>query len=86
MSKWFTAKKLAPNLDKTNIIKFITTNSPQYALSTGYNGKYIKESVNTKFLSLQIDNHLNWKNHIDQMIRNLSKACYTVSDVLYQQH
>jgi hypothetical protein len=29
MSKWFTANKLALNLDKTNIIKFITNNSPQ---------------------------------------------------------
>jgi hypothetical protein len=48
MSKWFTANKLALNLDKTNIIKFITNNSPKYALSTGYNGKYIQESVNTK--------------------------------------
>jgi hypothetical protein len=28
----------------------------------------IEESANTKFLGLQIDNHLNWKNHIDQMI------------------
>jgi hypothetical protein len=33
MRKWFTANKLALNLDKTNIIKFITNNSPQYALS-----------------------------------------------------
>jgi hypothetical protein len=55
-SKWFTDNKLALNLDKTNIIKFITNNSPQYALSIGYNGKYIQESVNMKFLGLQIDN------------------------------
>jgi hypothetical protein len=36
MSKWFTANKLALNLDKTNIIKFIKNNSPQYALSIGF--------------------------------------------------
>jgi hypothetical protein len=42
MSKWFTDKKLALYLDKTNIIKFITNNSPQYALSISYNGKYIQ--------------------------------------------
>jgi hypothetical protein len=34
--------------------------------STGYNGKYIQESVNTIFLGLQIDNHLNWTNHIEK--------------------
>jgi hypothetical protein len=31
----------ALSLDKTKIIKFLTNNSPQYALSIGYNGKYI---------------------------------------------
>jgi hypothetical protein len=30
MSKWFAANKLALNLDKTNIITFITKHSPQY--------------------------------------------------------
>jgi hypothetical protein len=78
MSKWFTANKLALNLDETNIIQFITNNSPQYALSIGYNGKYMQESVNMEFLGLQIDNHLNWTYHIDKLIPNLSGACYNV--------
>jgi hypothetical protein len=81
--KWFTANKLALNLDKTNIIKFITNNSPQLALSIGYYGKYIQESVNTKFLGLQIDNRLNWTNHIDKLIPKLSGACYAVSSMLH---
>jgi hypothetical protein len=68
MSKWFTSNKLDLNLDKTNIIKFITNISPQSDLKIGYNGKYIEESINEKFLGLRIDNHLNWKNHIDLMI------------------
>jgi hypothetical protein len=67
---------VALNLDKANIIKFITNNSPQYALSIGYKGKSIEGSVNTKFLGLQIDNHLNWTDHIDQMIPKLCGACY----------
>jgi hypothetical protein len=29
------------NLDKINVIKFITKNLPQYPLSIGYNDKYI---------------------------------------------
>jgi hypothetical protein len=83
ISKWFTANKLALNLDKTNIIKFITNNSPQYALSIGYDEKYVEESVYTKFLGLQTDNHLNWKNHIDQMIPKLRTACYAVGSVFH---
>jgi hypothetical protein len=43
-------------------------NSPQYELSIGYNEEYMEESVNTKFSGEQIDNHINWKNHIGRMI------------------
>jgi hypothetical protein len=46
----------------------VANNSPQCALSIAYNEKYTEESANTKFLCLQIDNHLNWKNDIDQII------------------
>jgi hypothetical protein len=52
VSKWFTDNKLSLNLDKTNIIKFITNNSPQYPLSNGYNDKCIEESVNTKLITI----------------------------------
>jgi hypothetical protein len=61
MSKWFSANKLSLNLEKTNIIKCITKNSLQYLLNIGYSDKYIEEGLNTKFLGLQIDNHLKWK-------------------------
>jgi hypothetical protein len=66
MSNWFSANTLSLNL--VNVIRFITRNSPQYPLNSGYNDKHIEVTVSTKFLGLQIDNHLNWKNHIDQLI------------------
>jgi hypothetical protein len=77
MSKLFTSNKLILNLDKTNIIKSVTTKSSQYDLNIGYDEKYIEESVNIKFLDLQIDSH-NWKNHIDLVLPKLSRACYTI--------
>jgi hypothetical protein len=39
--------------------------------------------INTKFLGLQIDNHFNWKSHIDQLVPKLSGACYAV---IYVSH
>jgi hypothetical protein len=53
-------------------------NSPQHTVSIGYKEKYVEGSVNTKFHGLQIDNHLNWKNHINQLVRKLNGACYAV--------
>jgi hypothetical protein len=44
---------------------------------------YVEESVNTKFLGLRIDNNLNWKNHIDQLVPKLSGACYAVRSMLH---
>ena len=73
----FEANKLVLNLGKTNIIKFATVNSPLYDLTTSFKNKYMKETVYTKF-GLQINSHLNWKDHIDQMIPKLSAACNAV--------
>jgi glycine cleavage system regulatory protein len=58
-------------------------NSFQYSLNIGYNDKYIKESVHTKFLGLQIDIRLNWKCHIDQLVSKLSAACHAVRSTLH---
>ena len=70
MIEWFKANKLVLTLEKTNIIKLEILNS--------YKDKYIEETEYIKFLVLELNNHLNWKDHIDQMIPKLSAACYTV--------
>jgi hypothetical protein len=82
-SKCVTANQLTLNLDKTKIIKFITNNFLQHGLCAGYNGKHIEDSVSTKFLGLQTNNHLNWTNHTDKMIPKSSGACYTVRSVFH---
>jgi hypothetical protein len=38
----------------------------------------MEQSVNTEVLCLQTDSHLNWKNHIDKLVPELSGACYTM--------
>jgi len=39
--------------------------------------------VNTKFLSLQIENHINWKNHIEQMVPELHGAYYAIRSIVH---
>jgi hypothetical protein len=82
MSKWYSANKLPKNVGKTNVIECVTDSS-QYPLNIGYNDKYIEEAINTKFLSLQIDNHLHWGNHINQLVPKLSGTCYAVRCILH---
>jgi hypothetical protein len=81
--KWLVANNLFPNLDQMNIITFITKNSSHSTLHIGYKEKYIEETVNTKFLGIQIDNHINWKNHTEQMIPTLNGACYAVRSMVH---
>ena len=64
-------------------MKFITNNSPHCALSIDYREKYIEETINTKFLDLQIDNHWTWKNRIGQMAPKLSAASYAVRSMYH---
>jgi len=72
MIKLFAANKLVLNLDKTDIMQFITKDTTHSTLCIGYTEKYIEETVNTKFLGLQTDNHLNWKNHTEKTSPKLS--------------
>jgi hypothetical protein len=75
-------KQAAPEHRENKCNKIATKNSPQYPLNIGYNDKYIEERVTTKFLGLQIDNHLNWKSHIDHLIPKLNRAYYAVRFML----
>jgi hypothetical protein len=56
-------------------MKFITKNSSHSTLYIGYKEKYIEERENTKFIGLQTDNNINWKNRTEEMIPKLSGAC-----------
>jgi hypothetical protein len=82
MIEWFTANKLILNLEKTSIMKFVTNNMPHCPLTIGYKDNYI-EVVSTKFLGIHLDNHLNWKDHIDQIIPKLSAAYYAVRQMYH---
>jgi hypothetical protein len=64
-------------MEKTNTVKFTATSLPHYPLAVGYAEELIKET-SIKFLGIRIDNHPNWKSHLDQIIRKLSAACSAV--------
>jgi hypothetical protein len=61
-------------------MKFCTTNKDCVNLSIGYVDKTIEEAE-TKFLSLQVDNNLNWKTHIQYIIPKLSSACFPMRNI-----
>jgi hypothetical protein len=79
MHEWFDASRLVLNVEKTNIVKFTTTNLPHYPLAVRYADKLIKET-STEFLGIQIDNHHNLKSHVHQIIPKLSAAYHKLEN------
>jgi len=52
--------------------------SSHHMLVSGFNNKFITNSFYTKFLGVTMNNTLSWNNHIELLVKKLSKACYIV--------
>ena len=67
-----------------NIMTFKTKKASHSTLHIGYKENYIEETVNSEFRGLQIDNHINWKNCIEQMILKKWSTLCRLLDSPYQ--
>jgi len=47
-----------------------------------YKNYVIDEIKSTKFLGMHIDNHMNWKNHVQQILHKLSAACFSIRKLI----
>jgi len=74
----FRGNSLSLNFDKTYFLQSRHKNSYEINIKISCDNKLIKVVKNTKFLGLDIDSSLSWKNHIDQMMIKLSRACYAI--------
>jgi hypothetical protein len=68
---------------KTNIIKFSPSHFLHSHLINEHNSTTISELPETKFLGVQIDNHLKWKCHIDCILTKLSTAGFVIRQLFY---
>ena len=73
---WFRGNSLSLNFDKTYFVQFRPKNIYEINMKISCDNKLIKETKNTIFLGLDVDSSLSWKNHIDQMMIKLRRACY----------
>jgi len=66
-----------------NIMKYKTRIPSHYTLHIGYKENYTEQTANRKFLGLQIHNHINQKNHTEEIIHKLSGACYAIRSMVH---
>lgn len=75
---WFTANNLLLNTSKTNVILFKTTTRHSDNLDIQIKGDEIKLVDKVKFLGVNIDVYLNWKQELAAIDSSISSACYAL--------
>ena len=83
LNQWFYINHLVLNNTKTNVIKFTPKTTAHVPLDIYYTDNVIDEVKSTKFLGMHIDNHMNWKNHVEQILPKLSAACFSIRNLIH---
>ena len=65
IEEWLRCNRLSLNVLKTNYMIFTTKNKLSHDVDISVNNVRIERVYVTKFLGVQIDSKLNWKNHIE---------------------
>ena len=59
-------------------MQFATNNSLQIDLDISYVNRLISKACDTKYLGIDVDSTLSWKNHVEQIKHRHMKVCYTM--------
>ena len=83
LQNWFTCKRLVINANKTNLIVFMTRQKQNSVpLNDNHhlllNNSVINPANSVKFLGLQLDNNLSFKNHFAYISIKICKGLYAL--------
>ena len=78
LNKCFKANQLYLNFNNTNYLHFTTNSNMAVTIKIGFNNNLITNSCYTKLLAVTMDITLCWNNHIDLIMKKLSRACYII--------
>ena len=80
IQEWLCANKLSLNIKKTNFTLF---HPPQKKLNDSIvlclNGKTLGQIKSTKYLGVLMDCHLNWKDHVHNICKKLTRSIGIIS-------
>ena len=83
LNQWFYINQLVLNITKTNVIKFKPKTTAHVPLDIYCKDNVIEEVKSTEFLGMHIKNHMNWKNHVGQILPKLSTACFSIRNLIH---
>ena len=75
INTWLCANKLSLNIDKTHFVVFHPYQKTlNYSMKIEIDGKTLNQYKSVKYLGILIDCHLNWKEHIQQLSKKISRG------------
>lgn len=75
---WLTYNNLCANVTKTKYIQFYNKNATPPCLSVTYNNEQIVEVNKAKFLGIDLDSNLTWKEHVDVVCERINRFTYAL--------
>lgn len=78
---WLNKNNLKININKTKAIQFHTYKGKKLNLNLEYNQNKIDIVKSTTFLGLILDEHCNWKEHIDHVCKKVNRFVYALNRI-----
>jgi hypothetical protein len=75
--KWFQANRLFLNPTKTKVLQFTLSKLPA-VFDLKFAGQTLLEVDAIRFLGLQLDKQITWRNHFHFLLNKLSSACFVL--------
>jgi len=84
LSGWFRANKLSLNLSKTTYMLFKNHKIQTPSSSILFDDIPIKKVATTRFLGVEIDEKLTWKNHIQHIEKKISSTIFILKKIRHK--
>ena len=80
LNTWFICNKLTVNYSKTNYIIFSGNRSKSFNFNVTMGNNTLERVSSAKYLGIQFDENLNWKNHVSYLCKKISNC----SNIMYK--
>ena len=84
VNNWLCVNKLSLNIDKSNFVIFHPSQKKaQYPINLIINNKILEEKKYVKYLGIIMDCNLNWKQHIHELSKKVSRSIGILSKLCH---
>ena len=83
INQWLIANRLSLNIDKSNYVIFQPSQKKSEIISLSISSKCLTREKSVKYLGVIFDEHLNWKCHVNQISKKISRNIGILAKMRY---